>query len=59
PSTAQVLNLLAQVQAAVRKPEAATTARQAMDALLNTLGAEHPITKQALPELRRILAGGG
>ena len=59
PSTAQVLNLLAWVQAALRRPEAATTARQAMDALLNTLGAEHPITKQALPGLHRILAGGG
>jgi tetratricopeptide (TPR) repeat protein len=59
PSTAQSLYLLAQVQAASRKPEAPTTARQAMDSLLNTLGAEHPITKQALPELRRILADGG
>ncbi len=59
PSTAQILNLLALVQAASSKPEAATTARQAMDALLNTLGAEHPITKQSLPELRRIVADGG
>jgi tetratricopeptide (TPR) repeat protein len=59
PSTAQSLYLLAQVQAVSRKPEAATTAQQAMDALLNSLGAEHPITKQALPGLHRILAGGG
>jgi tetratricopeptide (TPR) repeat protein len=58
PSTAQALSMLAQAQAASKKPEASTTARQAMDALLNTLGAEHPITKQVLPELQRIVADG-
>ncbi|WP_245682832.1 tetratricopeptide repeat protein [Archangium gephyra] len=57
PEKAQVLTLLAGVQAALKKPEAATTAQQAMDALLASLGPEHPITKEALPRLRQILAG--
>jgi tetratricopeptide (TPR) repeat protein len=59
PETAQALSLLARVQAALRKPEAVTTAQEAMNALLGSLGAEHPITKDALPGLQRILAGGG
>ncbi len=59
PATAQVLTLLARVQAALKKPEATTTAQQAMDALLGTLGPEHPITKHVLPGLRRILTGDG
>ncbi|HYO58041.1 MAG TPA: tetratricopeptide repeat protein [Archangium sp.] len=57
PETAQVLNMLAQVQAALKKPEAAATAQQAMDALLGSLGPEHPITKDALPGLRHIVTG--
>ncbi|WNG62384.1 tetratricopeptide repeat protein [Archangium gephyra] len=57
PETAQVLAQLALVQASLKKPEAATTAQQAMDALLDSLGPEHPITKEALPRLRQILAG--
>jgi tetratricopeptide (TPR) repeat protein len=56
PETAQALSLLAHVQAALRKPEAVTTAQEAMDALLGSLGSEHPITKDALPGLQRILA---
>lgn len=56
--TAQGLNLLARNQAALKKPEAVMTARQAMDALLHALGEEHPITKNALPGLHRIIAGG-
>ena len=59
PETAQALSLLARIQDALSKPEAATTARQAMDALLGTLGPEHPITKTWLLELRHILEGGG
>ncbi|QRK11435.1 tetratricopeptide repeat protein [Archangium violaceum] len=57
PETAQILNLLARLQSALKKPEAITTARQAMDSLLGALGAEHPITQAALPGLRLILAG--
>jgi hypothetical protein len=59
PETAQVLNLLAWVQVTLNRPEATTTARQAVDALLSSLGPEHPTTKQMLPGLRRILAGAG
>ena len=59
PETAQVLSQLALVQATLKKPDAVTTAQQAMDALLGTLGPEHPITKNALPRLQRIVAGGG
>ncbi|EPX60999.1 hypothetical protein D187_001651 [Cystobacter fuscus DSM 2262] len=58
PETAQALDLLAKTQAALRKPEAVTTAHQAMEALLHSLGEEHPITKNSLPGLRRIIAGG-
>jgi hypothetical protein len=42
----------------MKKPEAATTAQQAVDALLHSLGPEHPITKQLLPALHHILSGG-
>ncbi|WPB82884.1 tetratricopeptide repeat protein [Archangium violaceum] len=56
PETAQVLTQLAQVQAVLKKPEAAATAQQAMDALLGSLGPEHPVTKEVLPRLRQILA---
>jgi len=57
PETGQALDLLAHVQAALKKPEAVTTARQAMDSLLGALGPEHPLTKEALPRLRQLLAG--
>ncbi|HEX8822770.1 MAG TPA: tetratricopeptide repeat protein [Archangium sp.] len=59
PGTAQGLSLLAHVQATLKKPEAVTTARQAIDALRGSLGPEHPTTKEALPALQRIVAGGG
>ncbi len=59
PETAQVLSMLAQVQATLKRPEAATTAQQAMDALLHSLGPNHPITKGDLPVLRHIQAGEG
>jgi tetratricopeptide (TPR) repeat protein len=53
--TAQALHRLAQVQAALESPDAAATARQAVDTLLQSLGADHPVTQAALPELNRIL----
>ncbi|HVG58785.1 MAG TPA: tetratricopeptide repeat protein [Hyalangium sp.] len=55
PVTAQALHGLAQAEAAMKKPQAAATAKQAKEALLKALGPEHPITKESLPELDLIL----
>jgi tetratricopeptide (TPR) repeat protein len=57
PEIAQILNVLAQLQAELGKSEAADTARQALDALTWSLGPDHPITKRAVPALQQIAAG--
>jgi hypothetical protein len=48
---------LAQAQAALKKTEAVATAQQAVEAFLKSLGPEHPLAKEALPELNLILEG--
>ncbi len=57
PETAQCLAILAGLQAALKKSEAVTTAQQAIEAFLQSLGPEHPITKDHLPGLRDIVSG--
>lgn len=57
PVTAQALHRLAQAQATLKKAQAVVTAQQAMEAFLKSLGPEHPLTKEALPELNLILEG--
>ncbi len=58
PAVAQILTVLARLQATLGRPEAAATARQALKALAETLGPEHPMTRQGEAVLHRILAGG-
>src|SRR5688572_28033196 len=58
-ATAQILIVLAQIQAVLRKPQAAMTARRALDGLTKTLGSENPTTQNAKPILERIIAAGG
>jgi tetratricopeptide (TPR) repeat protein len=53
PDTAQILDILAQVQFALGRPEAKDTAQRA----LATLGPEHPVTRQTAPTLRVIPSG--
>jgi hypothetical protein len=55
--TAQALHRLALAQVALKKTEAGVTARLAIEAFLKSLGPEHPLTKEALPELNLILEG--
>jgi tetratricopeptide (TPR) repeat protein len=55
--TAQALHRLALAQGALKKTEGVATARQAIEAFLKSLGPEHPLTKEALPELKLILEG--
>ncbi|MCC6559194.1 MAG: tetratricopeptide repeat protein, partial [Polyangiaceae bacterium] len=57
PATAQILNILAQLQAMLRRAEAPRTAQQALDTLEATLGADHPTTRYVAPLLRQIAAG--
>lgn len=57
PVTAQALHHLALTQVALKKTEAVATARQAREAFLESLGPEHPLTREALPELN-LIAGG-
>jgi tetratricopeptide (TPR) repeat protein len=57
PDTAQILNILAQLQAVLGKSEARDTARQALDALTQSLGPDHPVTKSVAPTLQQIAAG--
>ena len=56
PSVALILSQLAQTQAVLGLREAQDTARRASDALLASLGPDHPETRDALPELQEILA---
>lgn len=58
-ATAQILIVLAQIQAVLRKPQAASTARRALDGLNKTLGPDNATTKNARPILDRIIAAGG
>jgi len=57
--TAQALSLLAHVQAILGKPEAAATARRAIDSLLDSLGPDHPVVKARLLSLNQILSNAG
>jgi tetratricopeptide (TPR) repeat protein len=57
PSTAQILNMLAQLQAVLGRPEAASTAKMALQALEASLGADHPITQSVAPILQGIAGG--
>jgi tetratricopeptide (TPR) repeat protein len=58
PETAQMLTVLAQLQVVLKKPEAATTASRALEALLMSLGPAHPTTKEVAPFLLFIANGG-
>lgn len=55
PEVARILNILAQVEFSLRRPQAAETARQALSMLLETLGRDHPVTREAAPILLGIL----
>lgn len=57
-ATAQILIVLAQIQAVMRRPQASATAKRALDGLQKTLGPDHPTTKNAVPLLTRIAASG-
>jgi tetratricopeptide (TPR) repeat protein len=57
PDVAEILNLLAQAQAALGRSEAQETARQALTALNTTLGFGHPLIQLVGPELERIADG--
>jgi tetratricopeptide (TPR) repeat protein len=54
-ATAQIWIVLAQIQAVLRKPGAASTARRALQGLNATLGADHATSKNARPVLERII----
>jgi len=58
PEVAQLLNVLAQLQAMLGQPEAPETARHALAALNETLGADHPTSRNVAPLLERIASGG-
>jgi tetratricopeptide (TPR) repeat protein len=50
------MKMLAQNQAAMGKPEARETARQALDAFSKSLGPSHSVTQRATPVLQQIAA---
>jgi tetratricopeptide (TPR) repeat protein len=56
PAVAQILTIQARVQAMLGRPEAAATARRALEALEASLGPEHPMTRQGEAVLDRVLA---
>lgn len=56
PAAAQILIVLAQVQASLGKIEAKRTAERALEGLSRALGATHPTTVQAKPILEQIIA---
>lgn len=51
PTAGQILFVRAQVQAARQSPDAAETAREALDILCRTLGPAHAVTRRAAPDL--------
>jgi tetratricopeptide (TPR) repeat protein len=57
PDFAQTLAVLARLQSMLGRRAAPETARLALAALEETLGADHPATRGAAPTLRRIAAG--
>jgi tetratricopeptide (TPR) repeat protein len=59
PDVAKILNMLAQLQAALDRPEAPETAARALAALEATLGVDHPTTREVAPILQGIISGGG
>jgi hypothetical protein len=57
PDVAQALLGAARLQSILGRREAPETARLALSALEQTLGADHPVTRGAAPTLRRIASG--
>jgi len=55
---AGILNILAQMQGLLGRREAPETARLAAGVLIKTLGADHPLTREAMPHLGMIIVFG-